>query len=89
MIHLGHLALSGAGMMMIEATAVVPEGRITPTDLGLWDDATEAALKPVLAAIRSIQRLQSLCSLRTQGARHRHAHLGKAAIRLRWLTAVG
>ena len=52
MIHLGHLALSGAGLLCIEATAVEPEGRITAGDLGLWDDATEAALAPVLAAIR-------------------------------------
>ncbi|MDR5829846.1 NADH:flavin oxidoreductase/NADH oxidase [Caballeronia sp. LP006] len=52
MIHLGQLALSGAGMLVIEATAVEPDGRITPGDLGLWDDATEAALRPVLAAIR-------------------------------------
>lgn len=53
MIHLGNLALSGAGLLIIEATAVEPEGRITPQDLGLFDDATEAALKPVLAAIRT------------------------------------
>lgn len=52
MIHLGHLALSGAGLLCIEATAVEPDGRITAGDLGLWDDATEAALAPVLAAIR-------------------------------------
>src|SRR6266849_4328689 len=39
MIHLGHLALSGAGMLCLEATAVEPDGRITPGDLGLWDDA--------------------------------------------------
>ena len=52
MIHLGNLALSGAGMLCIEATAVEPAGRITAGDLGLWDDATEAALVPVLAAIR-------------------------------------
>ncbi|AOI96587.1 MULTISPECIES: NADH:flavin oxidoreductase/NADH oxidase [Burkholderia] len=52
MIHLGHLALSGAGLLCIEATAVEPDGRITAGDLGLWDDVTEAALKPVLAAIR-------------------------------------
>jgi 2,4-dienoyl-CoA reductase-like NADH-dependent reductase (Old Yellow Enzyme family) len=52
MIHLGGLALSGAAMLFIEATAVEPDGRITPGDLGLWDDATEAALRPVLAAIR-------------------------------------
>jgi 2,4-dienoyl-CoA reductase-like NADH-dependent reductase (Old Yellow Enzyme family) len=52
MIHLGSMALSGAGLLCIEATSVEPDGRITPGDLGLWDDATEAALVPVLAAIR-------------------------------------
>ncbi|SAL18476.1 NADH:flavin oxidoreductase [Caballeronia turbans] len=57
MIHLGHLALSGAGMLFIEATAVEPDGRITPGDLGLWDDVTEAALRPVLAAIRQYSKI--------------------------------
>jgi 2,4-dienoyl-CoA reductase-like NADH-dependent reductase (Old Yellow Enzyme family) len=52
MIHLGSLALSGAGLMIIEATAVSPEGRITPGDLGLYSDADEAALARVVAAIR-------------------------------------
>jgi 2,4-dienoyl-CoA reductase-like NADH-dependent reductase (Old Yellow Enzyme family) len=52
MIHLGSLALSGAGMLCIEATAVEAIGRITPGDLGLYDDATEAALVPVLGTIR-------------------------------------
>ena len=52
MIHIGTMALSGAGMLFIEATAVEPAGRITPGCLGLWDDATEAALKPILAAVR-------------------------------------
>lgn len=52
LVHLGHLALSGAGMLCLEATAVEPEGRISPRDLGLYNDATEAALKPVLAFIR-------------------------------------
>ncbi|KRW97590.1 NADH:flavin oxidoreductase/NADH oxidase, partial [Paracoccus sp. MKU1] len=52
MIHLGQLALSGAGLLTIEATAVSPEGRITYADTGLWDDATEAAMVPVLQAIR-------------------------------------
>ncbi len=46
MIHLGSLALSSAAMLFIEATAVEPDGCITPGDLGLWDDATEAALRP-------------------------------------------
>ena len=52
LIHLGHLALSGAGLMFIEATAVAPEGRISPDDLGLWSDETEAALARVLQSIR-------------------------------------
>ena len=52
MIHLGGLALSGAGLLCTEATAVEPEGRISPADLGLYDDRTEAALARVLAAIR-------------------------------------
>lgn len=54
MIHLGHLALSGAGLMIIEATAVSPEGRITPGDLGLYSDANEAGIAHVLAAIRAV-----------------------------------
>jgi 2,4-dienoyl-CoA reductase-like NADH-dependent reductase (Old Yellow Enzyme family) len=53
MIHLGHLALSGAGMMIIEATSVSPEARISPADLGLYSDANEAALARVLKAVRA------------------------------------
>jgi 2,4-dienoyl-CoA reductase-like NADH-dependent reductase (Old Yellow Enzyme family) len=53
LIHLGHLALSGAGLLIVEATAVSPEGRITPGDLGLYDDANEAGIARVLAAVRS------------------------------------
>jgi len=52
LIHLGQLALSGAGLLIIEATAVTPEGRITPGCLGLWSDETEQALGRVLAAVR-------------------------------------
>jgi 2,4-dienoyl-CoA reductase-like NADH-dependent reductase (Old Yellow Enzyme family) len=53
MIHLGHLALSGAAMLILEATAVSPEGRISPGDLGLYSDENEAALARVLHAIRA------------------------------------
>ncbi|MDY0975163.1 NADH:flavin oxidoreductase/NADH oxidase [Massilia sp. CFBP9012] len=52
MIHLGNLALSGAALLIIEATAVTPEGRISPDDLGLWSDDHARALEPVIAAIR-------------------------------------
>src|ERR1700722_518261 len=69
MIHLGSLALSGAGMLFIEATAVEPDGRITASDLGLWDDATEAALKPVLAAIRQSSKSSVKIHLAHAGAK--------------------
>jgi 2,4-dienoyl-CoA reductase-like NADH-dependent reductase (Old Yellow Enzyme family) len=50
--HINTLALSGAAMFCIEATHVEATGRITPGCLGLWNDATEAALKPILASVR-------------------------------------
>jgi 2,4-dienoyl-CoA reductase-like NADH-dependent reductase (Old Yellow Enzyme family) len=53
LIHLGHLALSGAGMMILEATAVEADGRISPGDLGLYSDANEAGLARVLDAVRA------------------------------------
>ncbi|MBF0515148.1 MAG: NADH:flavin oxidoreductase/NADH oxidase [Desulfovibrionaceae bacterium] len=52
-IHLGHLALSGAGLLITEATAVTPEGRISPQDLGLYSDDCQAALARVLRAVRA------------------------------------
>jgi 2,4-dienoyl-CoA reductase-like NADH-dependent reductase (Old Yellow Enzyme family) len=52
LIHLGQLALSGAALLTIEATAVVPEGRITFADVGLYDDASEAAMARTLDGIR-------------------------------------
>jgi NADPH2 dehydrogenase len=50
--HINSLALSGAAMFCIEATHVEAVGRITPGCLGLWNDATETALKPILASVR-------------------------------------
>jgi 2,4-dienoyl-CoA reductase-like NADH-dependent reductase (Old Yellow Enzyme family) len=52
LIHLGHLALSGAALLTIEATAVLPEGRITWKDVGLWNDENEAAMRRTLEGIR-------------------------------------
>ena len=63
-------------MLCIEATAVEADGRITPADLGLWDDATEAALRPVLAAIRQHSKTAVAIQL---------AHAGrKASSQLPW-----
>jgi 2,4-dienoyl-CoA reductase-like NADH-dependent reductase (Old Yellow Enzyme family) len=54
LVHLGQLAMSGAGLLVLEATAVSPEGRISPTDLGLYSEANEAALARVLAVLRGL-----------------------------------
>jgi len=70
MIHLNTLALSGAGLLITEATAVEPEGRITPGDLGLYNDETEAALRPVLEAIRRYSKVKMVMQL---------AHAGRKA----------
>lgn len=52
LIHLGNLALSGAALLTIEATAVLPEGRISYADVGLWSDENEAAMERTLESIR-------------------------------------
>jgi len=57
MAHLGSLALSGAGLLCVEATAVTPEGRITPGDLGLYSDDNESALARVVRMIRSVSTI--------------------------------
>ena len=51
-IHLGHLALSGAALLTIEATGVTADGRISYGDTGLWSDENEAAMAQVLASVR-------------------------------------
>ena len=52
LIHLGQLALSGAALLTIEATAVLPEGRISYADVGLWCDENETAMGRVLEGVR-------------------------------------
>ncbi|MEO6361993.1 MAG: NADH:flavin oxidoreductase/NADH oxidase [Caldimonas sp.] len=76
LIHLGQLALSGAGLLIVEATAVSATGRITAGDLGLYDDACEAALARVLAAVRAHSAIPMAIQL---------AHAGrKASSRAPW-----
>ncbi|MBY5768566.1 NADH:flavin oxidoreductase/NADH oxidase [Rhizobium leguminosarum] len=52
LIHLGQLAMSGAALLTIEATAVEPEGRIGYADVGLYNDETEKAIGRTLEGIR-------------------------------------
>ncbi|MGH7359166.1 MAG: oxidoreductase, partial [Candidatus Rokuibacteriota bacterium] len=49
--HLAQFASGGAGLVIAEATAVVPDGRISPRDVGLWNDEQRDALAPVVQAI--------------------------------------
>ena len=53
LVHLGSFALGGAGLVMTEATAVNPEGRISPEDTGIWNDEQTDAWARVTAFIRS------------------------------------
>lgn len=53
LVHLGTRAVGGAGLIFTEATAVSPEGRITPQDLGIWKDDHVAGLKNVVDFIHS------------------------------------
>ena len=69
-VHIGGLALSGAAMFCIEATGVEAIGRITPGCLGLWNDATEAALKPIMAMARKHSKIAVAMQL---------AHAGRKA----------
>ena len=68
--HINSLALSGAAVFCIEATAVEATGRITPGCLGLYNDATEAALKPILASVRKRSKAAVMMQL---------AHAGRKA----------
>lgn len=69
-MHYGALSHSGAGMLIMEATAVTPEGRISPADLGLWDDRTEECLARLVAVIRQYSSIPLCLQL---------AHAGRKA----------
>lgn len=52
MVHLGSRAVGGAGLIITEAAAVVPEGRISPSDVGLWNDEQAEAWEPIVSFIK-------------------------------------
>ena len=53
LVNLGSRAVGGAGLVMAEASAVSPEGRISPADLGIWNDAQRDALRPIARFIKA------------------------------------
>lgn len=52
LVHLGSRAVGGAGLVMVEATAVSPEGRISPSDSGIWSDAHVAGFERITRFLR-------------------------------------
>lgn len=75
LVHLGARAVGGAGLVMTEAAAVLPEGRISPFDLGLWEDGHVEALAPALRFVRAQGAVPGV----------QLAHAGrKAAVRRPW-----
>ncbi len=53
MVHLGSRAVGGAALVIVEATAVNPEGRISPQDTGIWSDGHVAAFQPITAFMKA------------------------------------
>jgi 2,4-dienoyl-CoA reductase-like NADH-dependent reductase (Old Yellow Enzyme family) len=69
LVHLGSRAVGGAGLVLTEATAVVPEGRISPQDLGIW---TDNHVEPLARIVRFIQEQGSAAGMQL-------AHAGRKA----------
>ena len=68
-VHLGSRAVGGAGLVMTEATAVLPEGRISPQDLGIWKDDH---IEPLARIVRFVHAQGSVAGMQL-------AHAGRKA----------
>ncbi|MGK2853447.1 MAG: NADH:flavin oxidoreductase/NADH oxidase [Microbacteriaceae bacterium] len=80
LVNLGQFAVGGAGLVFTEATAVSPEGRITPQDTGIWNDAQRDAWQPIVAFLHA----------RGAAAGIQLAHAGRKASTWRpWAAQVG
>src|SRR2546430_7138896 len=77
LVHLGSRAVGGAGLVFTEATAVLPEGRISPQDLGIWDDAH---VEPLARIVRFIHEQGSVAGMQLRSEERR---VGKEC-RSRW-----
>lgn len=69
LVHLGSRAAGGAGLVFVEATAVTPEGRITPADMGIWD---EKHVEPLARIARFVSSQNSVPAIQI-------AHAGRKA----------
>ena len=78
LVHLGSFAIGRAGLIMTEATAVCPEGRISPYDAGLWNDEHTAAWRRV---VRFVHEMDSLIGIQLSHAGRKE--IGRASCRER------
>ena len=69
LVHLGSRAVGGAGLVFTEATAVTREGRISPGDLGIWDDQH---IEPLARVARFVHRMEAVAGIQL-------AHAGRKA----------
>ncbi|MCM2315315.1 MAG: NADH:flavin oxidoreductase/NADH oxidase [Thermoanaerobaculia bacterium] len=80
LVHLGSRAVGGAGLVMVEASAVDPIGRISPDDSGIWSDAHAEAFRPVASFIKAQGAVPAI----------QLAHAGrKASTQIPWLKGSG
>ncbi|WP_137126753.1 NADH:flavin oxidoreductase/NADH oxidase [Roseomonas sp. HF4] len=85
--HLAHLvsrAVGGAGMVMTEASAVVPEGRITPGDVGIWSEAHVAAHARIAAAVAAVGSVPAIQIAHAGRKASREAPWGSGAAKPGW-----
>ena len=73
LVHMGSRAVGGAGLLITEATAVVPEGRNTLFDTGLWNEAQVAAWQPIVQFVQA-QGAKIAVQLWHAGGKGSHAH---------------
>ena len=88
LVHLGARAVGGAALVITEAAAVVPEGRISPQDLGIWSDEHVPGLRRIARSSRARARCRASSS-RTPGARRRPCARGRARASWTRPTAAG
>ncbi len=74
--HYMNLALSGASLVIVEASAVVPEGRITYKDLGLWNEEQMTAMQQMLSDIRQYSDARLGYKSLTLVGKHQQIYLG-------------
>ena len=77
LVHLGSRAVGGAGLVLTEATAVPPEGRISPQDLGIWSDDHVEPLARIVRLHPRRRAASPACSWRTPAARRARSARGR------------